>query len=241
MTIHSKHLNVMMIPQTSHMTREYKSIYCKHRQFTSKHSTWRVFCSNTTPLCATHQSLQLYDASAQLNCAYFQQVHKPPKTVQRGPYTVTHRTTTRSIKTPHFMISSLMQQHTQRWSSNAQHTLSDIQTIPHHSTWLYDSLERHELATVHIARARSLCLHKGWLNTSWKLRHRSHVIPHKDACSYLLQVRGRLALSWFVSRYDLTICCKPAALEKRKVMVPLHLAYLSVNWHGITPPHEGDK
>jgi hypothetical protein len=44
----------------------------------------------------------------------------------------------------------------------------------------------------------------------------------------------------FTAGHALAMCCKLAALEKIKVLVPLHLAYLPVNLHGINP-HEGEQ
>jgi len=145
------------------------------------------------------------------------------------------------------IVSSLMQQYsavssTQGWSSSDRHTLSYVQTIPNHSTWLHDSFERHELAMVHIARALSLCRHKGWLDNIFRGNDVVGVMwfPAKMHVRACFKRDVRLLSPGFGAVCEFAMCCKLMALEKRKVLVALHLAYLRVNWHGINP-HKGEQ
>jgi len=156
------------------MTREYKPIYWYHRQFTSKHTHMNI-------LLLIHRTSKHHTPAPPVEwriCPVVLCIPPTGFTSQQKPSNVDHPPSPTALQytaSKHLtaMISSLMQQYTalsstQGWLSSAQHTLSYVQTIPNHSTWLYDSLERHELAMVHIARALSLYPHKGWLDNIFR-------------------------------------------------------------------------
>jgi hypothetical protein len=174
LTVHLKHLNVMVTPHSSLMTREYKSIYWYHRQFTSKRTHMNILLFiHLTSMHHKPVPPVIWRICPVVLCipptGFISQ--QKPCNVDRPPSpTALQYATSKHLPA---MVSSLMQQYTalsstQGCSSTDHHTLSYVQTIPNHCTWLYDSLQRHELAMVHIARALSLCQHMGWLDNIFR-------------------------------------------------------------------------
>lgn len=145
LTVHLKHLHIMVTPHNSLVTRKYKSLYWYHRQFTSKHTHTHEQSSVHTPhVHAPYTSA--VSSKTHLPCPTVHcsnRIYKPTKTKQR--VRPTSPTALRHAASKHLttMISCLMQQYTlyhQRRVGHPphplQHTLalSYVQTIPNHST-----------------------------------------------------------------------------------------------------------